>query len=195
MRVIGISGEMGCGKDTVADILVEHYGFRKVTIGKYIRKELSEATWLLQSGKIMPNSVRRLLREGGIQSRLNKLTIKPTTPDARESLQWYGQMARISDPNHWTSQILCEIRDCGADNIVWCDVRMPDEAQAVRMLGGEMWNITRMLVRRRIEYIRALRNHVTETALRDYEFDRVIRNNETRVKLARKIHSIVKDWE
>ena len=42
MRVIGLMGAIGCGKGTIADILVKDYGFNSIATGDLVREEVTK---------------------------------------------------------------------------------------------------------------------------------------------------------
>lgn len=196
IQLIGISGEMGTGKDTVAGILVSDYGFTQVSVGKHIRRELSKADWLL-SGKIIPNSVRQLLRQSGSVGRLESLYRKPTSPNIREALDWFGQMWLETQPYHWINQIHAEIMDLGVDKVVWSDIRTEDEYRKLEDWGGQRWLIKRPVVKRAATYIKQLINppelHKC-LGSRGFEFDVIITNSASKGVLRKKIDKYVEEF-
>jgi len=42
MTIIGLMGSIGCGKGTVADLLVAEYSFKTVTVGDMVREEVTK---------------------------------------------------------------------------------------------------------------------------------------------------------
>lgn len=42
MKVVGLMGAIGCGKGTVAEYLVNKYGFQMITIGDMVREEVKK---------------------------------------------------------------------------------------------------------------------------------------------------------
>lgn len=40
MKIIGLTGEAGSGKDTIADYLVSHHDFRKISFAEPLRRGL-----------------------------------------------------------------------------------------------------------------------------------------------------------
>lgn len=190
MKLIGINGEIGAGKDTIADFLVANHGFTKISIGEYIRQGLICAEWLIKSDKAIPASVRGLLNSMGRDKRRALIYAKPTSPAVREALQWFGEMWVIQDPNHWISPLVSDIRDRQLERVVWCDIRRPLEYQTAKIIGGELWKVTRNIVRRRVADIKAAK-HITETALATHEFDVIITNNGSLAELSRKVSKLV----
>jgi hypothetical protein len=98
---------------------------------------------------------------------------KPTPPEIRVMLQWWGtEYRRSKDPDYWIKQLSNRL-----DNdfeIVISDVRLPDEMKTIRAHGGEVW----LIERDGISHV-GIAGHLTEHALEDVEFDRVIQNNGT----------------
>lgn len=190
MKIIGISGEIGAGKDTTADFLVANHGFTKVSIGEYIRRELTCAEWLVKGDKAIPASVRGLLNSMGRDKRRAILYAKPTNPIAREALQWFGEMWVIQDQNHWIAPLVSDIRDRQLERVVWCDVRSPLEYQMVKMMGGDMWKVIRNIVKRKVADIKASK-HITETALQGYKFDVELNNNGSLSLLSERVDRLI----
>ena len=56
------------------------------------------------------------------------------------------------------------------DKLVFTDVRFPNEAEMIKSLGGEIWRIQR-------PGIAPINNHPSESAMDDWQFDKVILNS------------------
>ena len=65
------------------------------------------------------------------------------------------------------------------DTILIPDVRYPNEFKMIKDLGGEVWRVERPNI--------TLMDHISETALDDYTFDKIIQNNGTITDLQNKI--------
>jgi len=167
-QIIALTGYAGVGKDTVADLLVAHLGFRKVAFADALRGEVAngfgvEIIHLAHpSTKNHPMSALSLRKApraliagmmlGGVDIPRNG-TGQPTdewldTPRTpRQILQWWGtEYRRATHPHYWSRQLLQrivdEMRD-GATRFVITDCRFQNEADTVRMLEGYIWKITR----------------------------------------------------
>ena len=70
----------------------------------------------------------------------------------------------------WVDTAIDKIPD--GSKVVFADVRFPNEANAIKSLGGEVWRINR-------EGYGAANDHISEHALDNYEFDHVISNDST----------------
>jgi hypothetical protein len=140
--VIGIMGRAGAGKDTTADYLVEHRGFRKYGF-----------SWALKD---------LVAREFDLErARMDELEYKETVvpgvvgPDGlprtlREIFQLVGTDGfRAVDPNYWVKKamvnVLRLIRDPAVVGVAIPDVRFINEAAAIRRAfpGGTIWRIVK----------------------------------------------------
>jgi hypothetical protein len=139
--LIGLSGFIGAGKDTVANMLVKNYGFVK----------LSFASNLKDAASIMFGWPRELLEGDTIQSRTFRETVdeewskilkKPNfTP--RLALQLLGTEAgrKVFGDDIWVYSTLFEAKK--HKNVVVADCRFPNEANAIKQHDGFVWNIRR----------------------------------------------------
>jgi hypothetical protein len=90
-------------------------------------------------------------------------------------LQWYGCKKRETDPNYWVEVISQKIRDEQPEIAVVTDVRFPNEADWIKLSGGYLVEV----IRKNLDGTRYLAsdrdpNHVSETALDDFNFDYTI---------------------
>jgi hypothetical protein len=72
--------------------------------------------------------------------------------------------------NFWVEFAINSIPD--GSKVVFSDVRYPNEADAIKELGGEVWRVGR-------EGYGAANDHESEHALDGYDFDAVISNADT----------------
>jgi hypothetical protein len=56
------------------------------------------------------------------------------------------------------------------DKVVITDVRFPNEARELHNLAGEVWRVNR-------EGVSAINEHVSESQMDEYNFDKIIDNN------------------
>lgn len=113
MELIGLMGKIGSGKTTVAQILVNNYGFVKVSFADALKQ-------MLVNAKIITYD----------EAFVNK------TPYAREMLQKIGTdlIRNQIDKDFWVKQtaiLIDKLRKKGIDKIVIDDVRFPNEHQFV----------------------------------------------------------------
>lgn len=104
---VAVCGGMRSGKDTVADYLVERFGFEKFRFGDGIREVGKIAFPEEFNGKQKP----------------------------RKKLQDIGQYMRKVDPQVWVKYTLREIENSDARRVVISDLRQPNEYEALREAG------------------------------------------------------------
>lgn len=163
-HVIGLTGPMGSGKDTVADLLTTHCGAYKLAFADALRGEISDAfnietvfltrretkehplTALALAHCLDPMFVARMIVQN---HHFNDGPLDLNTPRSpRQIMQWWGtEYRRALEPGYWVRKAAQRIRymhqTLAARLIVITDVRFDDEAQLVRALGGQIWQIKR----------------------------------------------------
>lgn len=85
MKLIALSGKMTSGKSTVADYLVEVYGFKKLSFARALRLELEEAGF-------------------------RNVWDKPTLPHVRELLIAWGKARRVENPDYWVWRVRSRLK-------------------------------------------------------------------------------------
>lgn len=141
-KIIGVCGFISCGKGTVGDILVEDYGFTKISFADRLKDGAAEIfNWdrdLLEGAT--PES--REWRETPDEFWSAELG-KDITP--RLVLQLFGTdcMRKGFDPNIWVLIVKKKIMENPETNFVIPDVRFYNERDIVRSLGGEVWRVKR----------------------------------------------------
>lgn len=168
--IIGLCGFAGAGKDTAADLLATHAGFRKLAFADALKAELTTAFCVEPIVFIRPEFKTRPMQElaltrctdrGYIDAALrhgvenwsgagafvtaDELT-RPRTP--RETMQLWGtQYRRAHNPNHWTDIVHRRIQYCTRElherRFVVTDCRYGNEVDALRAMGGQLWQIKR----------------------------------------------------
>ena len=164
ITVIALAAPAGAGKDTVADILATHAGFRKVAFADTLRSEVSEAyheetiLFTRRDFKDVPHAalalhrcfdrafVGALLFHGLIQNSEAEMAA-PRSP--RQILQWWGtEYKRSGDPDYWVKatvgRIAYLINNRIDDQFVITDCRFANEvAELRRIWGAPLWRIER----------------------------------------------------
>ncbi len=190
--LIGLSGHMRSGKDTVAEILGE-YGYVRFSFGDHIRNELAE--WWQHKpfqNPMIPDGVQRTLYLIQSEERIRQAIFqKPTTPEIREALQWWGMEKRWMNPRYWLDKVWTSMdnHQGTSGRAVISDVRMPNEIDAIQRKGGEVWRIQREPI------VCPFASHVTEYALDNYDFDAIIRNNTSIEDLKLLVRDVLKDFD
>jgi cytidylate kinase len=131
--IIGLCGTAGAGKNTVADVLVEDYGFEAISFAGPIYEAVSVITGL-------PIEY--------LQDRKNKeRPIGWLGSSPRELLQTLGTEwgREMIHENLWIVIALNKIAQIteGGGNVVVTDVRFDNEATALTLAGGSLWQVNR----------------------------------------------------
>ena len=135
--IIGISGFINSGKDTVADFLVQNYNFKRESFAGSLKDAVS----------VVFNWDRELLEGRTIESRnwrnkvdkwwAQRLNIPNLTP--RWVLQQWGtEVLRGGFHNDiWIASVENKLRS-SSQNIVITDCRFPNELNAIQQAGGKL---------------------------------------------------------
>ncbi|KKL08273.1 hypothetical protein LCGC14_2577500 [marine sediment metagenome] len=112
---IGLVGWMRSGKDSVADWLIEHYGYRKLGFATALKAEVAR----------------------GVGCRSEELNAEPLKSQVRQVLQvWGTEFRRGQDPDYWVKMARGQILLRGADRhphpLVFTDVRFQNEIDMLR---------------------------------------------------------------
>lgn len=133
--LIGLTGHKGAGKDSVATILREEYGYVRRAFADALRNELAETIY--GNGG---DERSFALREGFLCHIEKHKYDDPGSPTGwpRMLMQAWGTMRRgLFGQDYWIGKVpLCE-------NVVISDVRFPNEATAIKAAGGVLWRVDR----------------------------------------------------
>lgn len=164
VEILGLSGWARNGKDTVADHLISKYGYKRVSFAA----PMKEALYRLNP-KITINDVPGLSVRLGVDL-YGWDELKAHGPEVRGLLQRFGtEVGReMFGEDFWVNAAIDSIPD--GSRVVISDVRYPNEADAVKKLGGKVWRVVR-------PGYGAANDHASEHALNDYNFDYIIDNN------------------
>jgi hypothetical protein len=165
--IIGLAGYARSGKDTVANILVNDFGFERVAFADPIRDLLFELNPLVNGVRLQD-----MVTEYGWE-------ITKSQIEVRRLLQNLGVGARKTfGSNFWVDQAMRRIK---SPNVVITDVRFKNEADWLRMNYAELWRVRR-------NGVTAVNNHVSEHDLDDYPVDYVVDNEGSIEDLSTLIH-------
>jgi len=164
MKVVGLTGYAGSGKDYVCDTLKGNYEAVRVAFADGVRLEIEET----------------LLARSPGQRGLEALWHKPYPDEIRRLLQWWGtEYRRAEDENYWVKKGIERIEDVYEfyDLVVVTDVRFGNEADAIHALGGIVLEVTASEdVRRQRLGGQLPPAHASEVI--DFEVDGTIRNDD-----------------
>ena len=164
--IIGLTGPAGCGKDTVADLLRTHTGFYKHAFADHLRNEVCTAFGIepllltyrptkeephaaLALAKCADHAFTGLLLQSSLFDRfegsVQAFMATPRSP--RQIMQLWGtEYRRGTNQGYWTGHVVSQVNyQCKNFNLrhVITDVRFENEAQAVRNMGGVIWQVKR----------------------------------------------------
>ncbi|MFL9669016.1 hypothetical protein WIX39_018850 [Variovorax sp. AB1(2024)] len=166
--VVAMTGFASTGKDTVADLLVEHLRFRKLAFADALRAEVSNAfeielSYLTHTSTKNHPMTALAMRKApigflaavalapGIVPRIGEGRVPNDWLDAprspRQILQWWGtEYRRRQDPLYWVKQLNNKLTfyfQNGERRFVITDCRFDNEADLVRALDGKIWQVNR----------------------------------------------------
>jgi len=213
IKIIGISGFIGSGKDTVADYLVNYHGFRRESFAGTLKDAISFIFgWdrMMLEGR---TKTSREWREQVDQWWADRLNMPYLTP--RWVLQNWGTdiCRKWFHDDIWVASLENKLRQ-STDNIVISDVRFSNEVMAIRRNGGKVicidrgekpdWYACAMFTLQALEQnqwkisnnqqdmmSRYPEVHTSEWAWLNTNFDAIIENNGTVDQLYQKIKNLV----
>lgn len=163
--IIGLIGYAQTGKDTVANILVTKYGYRRIAFADKIRELLYEMNPKITLGYDVQTTLQLMVDHGSWDE-------AKQNPDVRAMLQQLGVGARnVFGSSFWIEQAL---RGVGYyENVVVTDVRFENEATFIKKYeGSQIWRVTR-------PDVGPINGHVSETELEGYHADKIVKNGGT----------------
>jgi len=169
--IIGLSGYARSGKDEVAKILVEDYGYKRIAFADKIRELLLETNPQVKDGFRVESVVQAY---GWDQA-------KVMFPEIRNLLQRLGVGARNAFGNEfWIGQVFNSI-DKTSDYVI-TDVRFENEAMMLKLMGGQLWRIKR-------PGIEPVNGHISEREMDGYKVDKILKNEGTLEELRTLVRS------
>ena len=161
-NLIGLTGKSGVGKDAVASILVDEYGYTRIAFADALKTALETVDPVIDM--VCEDRLTEVLYE-----RDRSWDDIKQIPEVRRLLQNLGTAIRDIDPLFWI--LAAGIPDDGTSLVVVTDVRLLNEVSEIKNKGGIVYRVTR-------PGVRAVRAHHTETELDSYLFP-VIENSGT----------------
>ena len=204
--IVGVSGFIGSGKDTLADYLITFKGFRRMSFAEPLKDAISAIFgWdrELLEGRTAHS---REWREQVDTWWAKRLDLPHLTP--RFVLQQWGTEVgrRAFHDDIWIASVENKLRSI-KDNIVLSDARFPNELRAIKRAGGVNIRVNRgdnpswydaalslSLDPKNIEAKKLLENqgvHASEYSSVGLEHDYYISNDGTVDELHRKIDSVI----
>jgi len=139
--IIGICGFIGSGKDTIADFLVSHHGYRRESFAGTLKDAVASVFgWdrIMLEGTTKASRAWREQEDEWWSERLG------TKVTPRLVLQLWGTdvCRKAYHDDIWIASLENKLRKI-EDNIVISDCRFPNEIQAIKNLGGEVIRVIR----------------------------------------------------
>lgn len=167
VRLIGLTGKAGSGKDTVGTILCRSYNMYPSAFASPLKSALRAMGF--------PEPEDRNAKEA---------VIPGFAFSWRELAQTLGtEWGRARDPDLWLKLCMAKADDTINNlghKVVITDVRFENEAAAIRERGGQIWHITG----REGQMFGATKAHASEAGVQVAKGDKVIVNSGTLVELA-----------
>ena len=207
--ILGVTGFIGSGKDTVADYLCTFHGFKRVSFAASLKDAVSAVFgWdrELLEGSTKTSREWRELKDEWWSKRLG-MDITP-----RWVLQYWGTdvLRNHFHSDIWVASVENKLRQ-STDNIVITDCRFANEVSAIKNAGGETMRISRgpkpdwyesavsynkgewgnMTWSLSKEKLRQLGIHASEYSSVGLDYDHYIENDGTIDDLHQQIRSIV----
>ena len=165
MRIIGLAGPAGVGKDTIADYLVLHHNYRQRSFAlplknmvAYLGAPLPET----REEKEGPHPILKNVTWRQIMQELGTECFRKLNPDTWV-LVMEEKIQQLKERDIWWKENL---------KVVISDVRFENEATWIRSEGGEIWHILRNDAPK-------VRAHQSEAGIQVTSEDRIIYNNGT----------------
>jgi len=176
MAVIGVSGKARSGKDTFAAMLaaelneIEHEPYVLMAYAGELKRRCQE-DFDLSFDQLWGDKKEHF--DHRYPKRLSGFSSDPSdywTP--REIMQSYGQFFRTIHYDFWVEYLFKVIKEKEYNNVIITDVRHINEADAVKKHGGIVIRVIRD-----VDSNIHGKDHISETALDDYNFDWTVINN------------------
>ena len=192
--IIGITGLIGSGKGTVADILVDEHNYIKLSFADKLKDGVASVFgWdraMLEGDSVESREWRETVDEFWTNE-----TGREITP--RLVLQEFGTDCMRNGFYHgiWVSLVKQEIINNPNNKYIVPDVRFANEIQIIKDLNGEVWNVRRGELPSWWGYAIQDNEHSDSSLMKDYHpdvhqsewrwigkdnhFDAIIQNNDT----------------
>lgn len=160
---VGLAGFARSGKDSVGAVLVSQ-GFVRRSFATPMRRALCVLNPLVDTCNGVMPLMDALYLLGSWEG------LKERAPGVRDLLQRLGTDVgrELWGEDFWLEQAF---RGVGVgEDVVFTDVRFPNEAEAIRLRGGVVWNVVR-------PGVGVVNGHVSECALDGFVFDATVVND------------------
>jgi hypothetical protein len=206
VKLIGVLGRAGAGKDTIAERLVTHHGFARVAFGDLIKRVCREIFGFTDDQ--LWGSMEDEARPDFRYERADGTFLTP-----REAMQILGtEFGRRCYPPIWIEHALktanrlldggmVYFKDVGLRSalprdpiptgVVFSDCRFVNEVDAIQKADGKVIKVVRIDGRGNVA---GIPNHASEREIDAIEPDHTIYNNDTIAQLNTNVDRIVATW-
>ena len=175
MLLVGLSGYAQSGKDTLAGFWKEDHGFQTLAFADPLRELLYQLDPVVHTDNETFDFTRLSWVIDSLGWDKAKGTADKSPLGVRAHLQRLGLAARsVLGPSLWVDALVPRITASllNGGDVVITDVRFPNEAQAIKDLGGLILRIER-------PGTGPVNQHPSETSLDSYRFDAYVQNDST----------------
>ena len=174
--IIGLSGYAQSGKDTVAELLCLNYKYHRRAFADPMRDAIYTLNPIVFN---LNNRVADLVDEHGWD-------VAKANPEVRRLLQVFGTDVgrKMFNENFWVDIALAGLNS--EHRVVISDVRFPNEAEAIKNLGGQVWRINR-------HNHAPVNGHKSEHAMDNFMFKHVLYNDGTIDDLSDEVFMLAKE--
>lgn len=140
--IIGITGLIGSGKDTIASHLVEKYSYERYSWAAPL-KDITATLFGWDRDMLEGTTLEQRAKREQVDAWWDRKLDKYDLVSPRWALQFIGTevMRNTLHPDIW---ILAGIKRIeGKKKVVIPDTRFPNEIKAIREMGGVIWNVQR----------------------------------------------------
>lgn len=177
-KIIGIHGFARSGKDTIADYIVDNYGFKKIAFADSLREALLTLNPYvpIEHGSFKPLKV--IIEDLGWE------VAKIKYPIIRQYMQTFGSdvCRKIFDEDIWVRLALKKTDD--VSRTVFSDVRFENEVENLRKRNAILIKVTRLGVN-------SVNDHESDKGLPDESFDYVVKNDSSLLSLYTNVDHLI----
>lgn len=165
--VIGLTGRKRAGKDTTADLLLKELSMQRTPIMRMAFADPIRAGLEAMFGSLGLNMRPDLDRESPVLLGRSRRYLMQTL-----GTEWGRDLVH---PDIWIEVAKARLAGAAREGftVVITDVRMPNEAELIRELGGEVWRVENDRLPPPTD------QHVSEIPLHDRLVARTVHNNDT----------------
>jgi len=171
--IIGLSGYARSGKDTVANLLVLNYSFKRLAFADAIKDAVLLLNPILDNGR----RVNDVVNDYGWE-------IAKANTEVRRLLQVMGTEVgrKLIDEYVWIDKVFNQIAT--GERFVITDVRFPNEANMIQAVEGKVWRINR-------HNHSAVNTHISERAMDNFMVDHVVYNDGSLDELSNEVFMLM----